>query len=257
MIFLSVSRMISRRVLVAAVFLSIAQASPTRPVTFNEVSPASPAIIIGFVGGFVKHDDMVHTEVQIAARLRTEYATRAVVETFENHNGEKAYRQILAVLDANHDGTLSVAEKKNARIILYGHSWGASEVIALARRLDKEGIPVLLTVQVDSVKKNGEDDEFIPANVLQAVNFYQTDGLLRGEPEIRAADASRTRIIGNFRFHYDAGSYNCANYPWYNRMFMKSHTQIECDPKVWNEVESLIRSNLLAAAAAGADASAP
>lgn len=254
MISLFVTRMLSKYLLAVAVFLSTVQANLTSPVAKKEVSAAPPAIVIGFVGGFVRNDDMVRSEVQLAARLRKEYATKAVVETFENHSGEKAYQKILAVLDANGDGTLSATEKKNARIILYGHSWGGSEVVTLARRLEKEDIPVLLTVQVDSVAKIGQNDWIIPANVLQAINFYQADGLLHGESEIRAADATRTRILGNFQLHYEASSYDCADYPWYNRLFMKAHTQIECDPKVWNQVESLIRANLSPSAPATADA---
>jgi hypothetical protein len=217
------------------------------PAGAVEVSATSPAIVIGFVGGFIKHNDALHTEVKMAARLRKEYGSSVVVDTFENRNGDKAYQEIVTVLDTNHDGTLSTEEKSNARIILYGHSWGASETIALARRLEKDGIPVLLTVQVDSVGKLGENDEVIPSNVAQAVNFYQLDGFLHGEPQIRAANASRTQILGNYRFSYAASPYNCANYPWYARIFMKAHTQIECDSKVWNQVESLIRAHLLPA----------
>jgi hypothetical protein len=203
-----------------------------------------PVIVIGFLGGFVRRDDPIRSEVQLAARLRKDFAAEAVVETFENHNGDKAHQKILTVLDVDHDGTPSPTEKKNARIILYGHSWGGAEVVIEARRLGKEGIPVLLTIQVDSVNKNGQDDEIIPANVAEAVNFYQADGLLRGESEIRAADAARTKILGNFQFHYEGSAYICANYPWYNHLFMRAHTQIECDPKVWNRVESLIRAIL-------------
>jgi hypothetical protein len=209
-----------------------------------EASAISPAIVIGFVGGFIRHDNIVHSEVQLAARLRKEYAGSADVEIFENRNGEKAYRKIFTLLDANHDGSLSNEEKRSARIIIYGHSWGASEGITLARRLEKDGIPVLLTIQVDSIAKIGETDEFIPANVAQAINFYQLDGILHGEAVIRAADATRTQILGNFKFSYQAIPYNCANYPWHNRIFMKAHTQIECDPKVWSQVESLIRNHL-------------
>lgn len=209
-----------------------------------EVLANSPAIVIGFVGGFIKHNDPAHMEVQMAARLRKEYGSSVVVDTFENRNGNKAYQEILTVLDANHDGTLSSEEKRNARIILYGHSWGASEEIALARRLEKEDIPVLLTVQVDSVGKLGENDEEIPSNVAQAANFFQLDGFLHGVPLIRAEDAVRTKILGNYRFSYAASPYNCTNFPWYARTFMKAHTQIECDSKVWNQVESLIRVHL-------------
>ena len=242
--FLAMIRKFSKCLLSVTVFLATGPVWLAFPVAIPEVSGTSPAIVIGFVGGFIRHDNVVHSEVQLAARLRKEYAGSAVVDTFENRNAEKAYREILTLLDADHDGALTSDEKRNARIVIYGHSWGASEAIALARRLEKDGIPVLLTVQVDSVAKIGETDEFIPANVAQAVNFYQLDGFLHGEPEIRAADATRTQILGNFRFSYRTIPYNCAQYPWYNRIFMKAHTQIECDPKVWNQVESLIRSHL-------------
>lgn len=147
-------------------------------------------------------------------------------------------------MDTNHDGILSVEEKLNARIVIYGHSWGASEAIALARKLQRDGIPVLLTIQVDSVAKAGQNDRIIPANVVQAVNFYQPKGILHGRPEIHAAQAARTRIIGNFRFKYESNSLDCAEYPWFDRVFVKAHTEIECDPAVWTRVEGLIRSQL-------------
>jgi len=34
--------------------------------------------------------------------------TGVVVETFESYHGERAHRKILALLDTNHDGTLTV-----------------------------------------------------------------------------------------------------------------------------------------------------
>jgi hypothetical protein len=206
--------------------------------------PTPPYIVIGFVGGFIRHDDPVHSEVQLAARLRQEYPTGVDVETFESYRGENARKRIHSLLDTNHDGFLTPAEKQKARIILYGHSWGASEAITVARELDKDGIPVLLTVQIDSVAKFYQNDEVIPANVAQAVNFYQPDGFVHGRAAIRAANRSRTKIIGNFRFDYKSNPYACTEYPWYDHVFVKTHTQIECDPAVWKQAEDLIRSVL-------------
>ena len=215
----------------------------------NPQSPSTDAavpsvIVVGFVGGYVHHDDRVHTEVQLANRLREEYSPNLAVQTFENHRGKQAREVVLRLLDADHDGQLSSGEKQNARIIIFGHSWGASEAVELARQLEKDGVPVLLTIQVDSVSKRGENDSLIPANVAQAVNFYQLDGVLHGKPQIRAANPARTRILGNFRSEYKSKPLTCGQYPWYDRAFMKSHIQIECDPDVWTQVESLIRSNL-------------
>jgi len=205
-------------------------------------------MVIGFVGGFIRHNDPVHSEVQLAARLRKAYPAGVDVETFESYRGESAKKKILSLLDANHDGELSPEEKQSARIILYGHSWGASEAITVARELQTDGVPVLLTAQVDSVAKLGQNDSVIPANVAEAVNFYQPDGLVRGQSKIRAADPARTKIIGNFRSDYKDLPYACGRYPWYDRFFVRTHTQIECDQNVWKQVEALIRRELPAAA---------
>ena len=237
------------RIFVLTVFISLVMTpahTGARPrVPAVEVSATPPVMVVGFLGGFVKHDNLVHSEVQLAARLRKEYPAGVQVETFESYRGEKARQKILELLDTDHDGTLSAEEKQDARIILYGHSWGGSESITLARQLKKDGIAVLLTIQVDSVTKIGQNDEIIPTNVAQAANFYQPSGLVHGKREIRPADPKRTRIIGNFRFDYKASPYTCNEYPWFDRLLTKHHTQIECDPKVWDQVESLIRSNIV------------
>jgi hypothetical protein len=211
----------------------------------NTASLASPeVIVIGFVGGFVRRNDTIHQEVQLAAHLRNQYPARMQVKIFENHQGRQAHQEVLEILDADRDGALSDREKRTARIVIYGHSWGASEGVTLARTLGQDGIPVLLTIQVDSVSKSGEDDKWIPPNVGQAVNFYQLNGLLHGRSEILAADRSRTEILGNYRVDYKTKHVNCDGFPWYAQMFMSSHIQIECDPSVWGQVESLIRSKL-------------
>lgn len=214
--------------------------------------PAVPAanassphiIVIGFVGGFVRRDNRVHGPVRLAERLRRDYAGEVDVEMFENRHGGQAQAEILRRLHANHDGSISPEEKRAARIILYGHSWGGSEAIVLARQLEKYGVPVLLTIQVDSVAKLGQKDDLIPPNVAEAANFYQTDGLLHGQTQIRAQDSSRTRIIGNYKFEYRSHPIRCEEYPWYDRLFMRAHTEIECDPNVWAQVEALIRADL-------------
>lgn len=211
-------------------------------------NPRSPAIVIGFVGGFIRHDDLVHGPVQVAARIRKEYPSDVYVEVFENHRGKSAYREVLRLLDSDHDGTLSVQEKQDARIIIYGHSWGGSQTITLARELQTDGIPVLLTIQVDSVAKLGENDSVIPVNVAHAVNFYQSNGFLHGRSQIRAADPARTKLIETFQFDYAAKPVHCAGYPWFAWAFEKSHIEIECDPAVLNHIESLIRSQLPPAA---------
>lgn len=205
------------------------------------------AIVIGFLGGFVGHANSVHEEVRLAQKLREAYPAALNVRMFENHHGQQALQEVLRLLDSNHDGTLSADEKSAARIAIYGHSWGASETVNLARELGQRHIPVTLTVQVDSVQKHGENDASIPPNVATAVNFFQLDGLLHGRAKIHAEDASRTQILGNFQSGYKTDPVSCAGYPWYARLFMKPHIEIESDPAVWNRVEDLIRSKLVPA----------
>jgi hypothetical protein len=202
------------------------------------------AIVIGFVGGFVRRDDPTHPEVQFAAYLRNRYPSAIHAEVFANHEGKDALRQVLHLLNTNGDGGLTASEKEQASIIIYGHSWGASQAVTLARELGRQGIPVLLTVQVDSIPKLRQDDSTIPSNVRTAVNFYQPKGLIHGRSVIRAADPARTKILGNFRMTYQGHRINCRNHRWISRVFNKSHLEIENDPHVWEQIASLIDSEL-------------
>jgi len=206
-------------------------------------SPVPSSIVIGFVGGFVRHDNPHHGPVQFAERIRRAYPKDAYVRVFENRYRKTAYKTILCLLDRNHDNFVSDEEKSQARIILYGHSWGASAAVLLARELNRAGIPVLLTVQVDSVRKLWQQDKTIPENVAAAVNFYQPHGLLHGQPEIMAADPSRTQILGNYRFDYRQVPVKCEGSSWFDHL-TPSHAQSECDPHIWAQVEDLVRQRL-------------
>ncbi len=75
--------------------------------TASADSHAGRLIVIGFVGGFVSHDDARHPEVQLAAELRRRYSSNIYAEVFGNHHREAAHRQVLQWLDANGDGALS------------------------------------------------------------------------------------------------------------------------------------------------------
>ena len=225
-----------------------ASASSAEPVSVRSDRDSRP-IVIGFLGGYVRHDDSVHTTVQVAKSLRDAYPNAIHVATFENRRSDDAHNLIVSLLGAKSASALTAEQKRSAHIILYGHSWGACAVVALARQLKTEGIPVMLTVQVDSVSKAGRDDQTIPDNVRLAANFYQDKGFIRGQPKIIAADASRTTILGNYFYDYSAHPIACPEYPWYTRFFMRSHIEIECDQNVWHRVENLIREQLPASLA--------
>src|SRR5262249_29143566 len=202
------------------------------------------SIVIGFVGGFVRRDNPHQQPVLLAERIRQNSAKGVYVEVFENRHRRSAYTTILRLLDRDRDGSLSVQEKSQARIGLYGHSWGATAAVLLARELNRVGIPVLLTVQVDSVTKPWQTDGIIPANVAAAVNFYQPHGIIHGRAQIAPADASKTQILGNFRFDYEKQPVACKGISWLDRTFMPSHMQSVCDPSLWTQVENLVRARL-------------
>jgi hypothetical protein len=231
-----------------------APSAPDVPVADAAAVAPNPdppqTIVIGFMGGKVSHDEN-RNELVISKRLRPSYPPDAYFGIFENRRLEDAHQEILHLLSNTVElplpeglsRPLSDQEKRRARIVLYGHSWGASAVVTLANELDKDGIPVLLTIQVDSVEKHGQNDAVIPDNVARAINFYQPDGLLHGREEIHAANPTRTQILGNFRYSYKAGDApkECRAYPWFERLLIKTHIAIECDPVLWSRIEGLIR----------------
>jgi hypothetical protein len=198
------------------------------------------AIIAGFVGGFVRPDDRRHGEVPMVERLRAEYGARVRIQLYANRDVEAAHRAIRHWLAEANSGP----SPHPVPIILFGNSWGASATVSLARELQAEGVPVLLTIQVDSVPRHFENDSVIPANVAAAVNFYQTRGLLHGRRSITAADPTRTRILGNFPVEHSRLPAACQDYPWYNRFFTPGHIAIDCDPQLWERVAGLIREHL-------------
>ena len=204
----------------------------------------TPALVVGFMGGFVHSDDLRHSEVQIARQIQRTYGDRVQVRMFENRERAEARRFVLDWVGSEERQRRLNREESDPLIILFGHSWGASAVVSLARELQQDGVRIALTIQVDSVRKKGEDDSVIPPNVAEAINFYQPDGMLHGRSTITAADSSRTRIIGNLRFQYEREPAECRPYPWYDRLLFKGHTAIECDPKVWSQVEGLIKTRL-------------
>lgn len=220
---------------------SVSAAAPT--------ASADPVIVVGIVGGWIRADNHDDHIVQLADRLNREYGPGVHAEIFENHHREQARERILTLLDTDRSGTLEAGEKQQARIVLYGESWGGSETVMLARELKERGIPVMLTVQIDSVAKIGENDEVAPANVVEAVNFYQPHGIIHGCQAIRAEDASRTQVIGNFRFDYEKHPVPVRGASWFAKTFLRPHVSIENDPAVWRRIETLIRSELPAPAA--------
>jgi hypothetical protein len=132
----------------------------------------------------------------------------------------------------------SLQRMLSLRIILYRQSFGGAAVVKFARQLNEWAVPVLLTIQIDSV---GLGDEMIPPNVRTAANFYQNTGrVIRDAKNICAADPTRTVILFNCRIDYRKRDVQMRKLPWYKKAFRTDHLKMDNDPEVSHEVEQLI-----------------
>ncbi len=211
---------------------------------FSISTPLAPdhVLVLGIVGGVERWNDDSRGVPKLAARLRALRLPRVSVETVENHRLELAVRLVRNAFDHDGDGRLDAGERQSSRLILFGHSMGAAAVVALAGKLNQMGMPVMLSVQIDSF---GRDDRWIPPNVRRAVNFFQRNGLLiKGEAAIAAMDRSVTQIIGNFEFDYSGSPVDMSSQKFIRRLFNTPHDQMAADPQVWSRVEDLILAQL-------------
>lgn len=211
-------------------------AQSLRDLTSPIPLPAGATMVIGFLGGFEPWNDEHRGVRKLVLKLRGEPGVFA--ESIGNHRRKVAMKYLRRALDADGNGRLDVHERESARIVLFGQSWGGAAVVKMARDLERMGVPVLLTVQVDSV---GAHDGVIPANVAAAVNFYQHDPLtIWGRREIRAADSQRTRILGNFAATYLFRPTNSPDASWARRKLGGGHARMEVDPETWTRVARYI-----------------
>jgi len=225
----------------ATALLGLAMTARTQ--TLRDLTPVDPApgdtLVVGYLGGFERWNDGNRGVRQTVLHLRDLPGVHA--ESVENRHRRVGRDWILQALGRG---------ARPARVILFGQSLGGAAAIATARDLRRHGIPVSLTVQVDSV---GLRDGVIPDNVRAAANFYQHEWFtFQGETRIRAQDPTRTRILANEQIHYPALLPWPSPESWMRRTFGGGHARMEADPRVWLRVESLIRESLMGEAPEGA-----
>jgi hypothetical protein len=214
-----------------------AGAQHMRDFQVPQPAPDDSVLVIGFLGGFEPWNDPHRGVRQVALDLRSLAIPGLYVETVENHRRKLALKLIERAMGSDPNRNLN----HRTRIILYGQSWGAAAVVQTARDLQKLGISVKLTVQVDSI---GLHDAIVPANVASAANIYQHDVLsVGGRRKIQAEDPSSTRILENVQLSYLLRPYstlNRANTSWARRTFGGSHAKMEVDGALWEHVEQLV-----------------
>ena len=80
-------------------------------------------------------------------------------------------------------------------LILIGHSYGADDVVSVARELDQANIPVDLLITVDATTPPN-----VPKNVKLCYNYFQSNAtdiipMFRGIPLTPDSDAKNVRIV--------------------------------------------------------------
>jgi hypothetical protein len=217
--------------------LAVAPAQRFQQLTTSLPIPRGSTLVVGFLGGWDHWNDPNRGVRKLALKLRAE-EPGIFAEAVSNHRQSVALRLIYEALDSNRNGRLDADERDRARIILYGQSLGGGAVVNVARKLQALGIPVLLTVQVDSVSLR---DGVIPANVAAAANLFQRDGPpIMGRRFIRAADPWHTRMLGSFQYSYRSKTIDLSSASWKRKTFGGNHTKMELDPDVWARVEGFI-----------------
>ena len=205
-------------------------------VTVARPAPEGARLAIGFLGALEKWDDPHRSVRKLTLRLR-ERGWQA--ESFSHRNLRTAKKAMVQALDRDGNRQIDPIEAASARVVIYGQSMGGGAAVKLAKFLHEKHVPVLLTVQVDSF---GARDGLIPDNVRKAANFYQKHWLtVRGEDYIKAADPTRTRILGNFEYEYPVWKVNTRPESWPRRILGGAHARMEADPMVWARVEALIQ----------------
>jgi hypothetical protein len=137
----------------------VADIGPPRPV------PEGSCVVIGFLGGRDRWNDDTKVVRQLALKL-CDPESQVYVETFENQRRNVALGFLREAL-ASHDETI--------RLVVFGQSFGRAAVLRFVRQLYAIDVPIQLTAQIDSVRRN---DALVSANVSTAVNLYQDNGFI-------------------------------------------------------------------------------
>ena len=222
-----------------ASLLSIACAT----IEIEDLSTPSPVppgscVTIGFLGGLDAWNDPSKGARRFALELRDATAGR-YAETLENRRLDVATALVWRSLDADVNGSLSPAERKRARWVIYGQSLGGGSATGLAWRMASLGIPVELLLLLDSVSWY---DKPVPANVRVAAALFQDEGwVIRGESDPAVVDPRRThRILEEYDYDRSPGSaISLAGVPWTKLVLRVAHSRMDRDARVWEQARSL------------------
>src|SRR5277367_5487387 len=106
--------MMALALMTLSAYLSAAEGKPVPVVPAVSVAAReSPRklIVVGFLGGNVSANNLVHREAQLIRTLQSQYPLAIHAAIFANRDGDSALKTILELLDRNKDGHLSDEDK--------------------------------------------------------------------------------------------------------------------------------------------------
>lgn len=157
-------------------------------------------VYLGFVGAFESAQSRFSGVVQIRNLLRGPQFAEVCAKTYAPYQWAEGRDWILSQV-AMHEGMQGAGELGDPpKVVLVGHSMGGWAAMTVARELKARGIPVELTVQVDSV---GISDVTVPSNVKLAAIFHANDVLMPlTTKKLKLEDPSQTRVVANVRVEH-------------------------------------------------------
>ncbi len=176
-------------------------AAPVSPVSATiaplQKTPNCRIIYLGFVGALETSGNKHSGVVQIRDILQTKEYSDVCAKSFSPYSWTDG-RDWLLHYFPSHDGPLTPEELQQApKVILVGHSMGGWAMLSVARDLRSREIPVVLTIQVDSV---GLTDHTIPRNVKSAAIFHANDVLVfMTTKTVKREDPNYTKMVADIR----------------------------------------------------------
>ena len=178
------------------------QAVATSAVSIPPASVAPPCrvIVAGFRGAVEDPNDRHSGVIAIRNRLRSLGHADLCARVFSPYHQGRAIKWILAQFPNNRSPQDSEAVgARQPKVILFGYSLGGWAMLAVARHLGKENVPVQLGVEVDGM---WSPSKTVPPNVMEAANFYQRNNwVMKGRDHLRAQDPELTHIVENDRLY--------------------------------------------------------
>ncbi len=244
-----------------AVLLSAALAGPqaagaqhTGDFTTPTPLASGSTLILGFLGGGKRSGDENRPAIQLAERLRVLEIPAVYIETTGHDRYVQALKLVEAATRRDAKGRCPVQGCSKIQLLLYGRGEGGATVLRLARELKSLGLPVALTVQVDTA---GRSDGVIPSNVARAANLYDAGAATAGGTRIRAEDPAKTQILANLLFSEDGKWLDLPEGVSPGRPRHARSAQFDSDPQVWNRVEDYILEEMRRAGISGVPAPPP